>query len=306
MSARRLSTLGAVTALLLLALSPAHAQQAADPNYRPRVDRPVHAERSPRVVIDEAHGDFHTASGRYKPFADLLAADGYAVEAGTAAFSAEDLAGVDVLVIANPDASAGPAIGPAEIEAVHAWVEGGGALLLVADHAPFGASAEALAGRFGVAMGKGWVYDRGQDKEALTTQPVFSRANGLLGEHPITRGVGKVRTFTGQSLSVPPGATGLLVLGAHAREAPDRAALRQARAALRAGAAPADPSVAGKAQGLAMEAGAGRVVVLGEAGMLSAQVLQTGGRALRFGMNTPGYDNERFARNVMRWLSRAP
>jgi len=57
---------------------------------------------------------------------------------------------------------------------------------------------------------------------------------------------------------------------------------------------------AGPLQGAAMTVGRGRVVVLGEAAMLTAQV--DGGQ--RFGMNLTGIDNRQFALNVMHWLSR--
>ena len=49
-----------------------------------------------------------------------------------------------------------------------------------------------------------------------------------------------------------------------------------------------------------MNYGSGRVVVLGEAAMLSAQI-DAEGRA--FGMNYPNIDNRQFALNIMHWLS---
>ena len=57
---------------------------------------------------------------------------------------------------------------------------------------------------------------------------------------------------------------------------------------------------AGRCQGLALTHGKGRVVVLGEAGALSAQ-FGMGGRP--FGMNDPGNDNRQLALNIMHWLS---
>ena len=64
---------------------------------------------------------------------------------------------------------------------------------------------------------------------------------------------------------------------------------------------------AGRAQGLAVEIGRGRAVILGEAGMLSAQLIREPERAdVRFGMNVAGNDNRRFALNLLHWLSRAP
>jgi len=63
-----------------------------------------------------------------------------------------------------------------------------------------------------------------------------------------------------------------------------------------------DPvSAAGRAQGIAMSLGKGRVVVLGEAAMLSAQL--AGPNRIAFGMNRPGLDNKQIALNIMHWLS---
>ena len=55
------------------------AQQVADPDFDPKVAKPAYATKHPKVLIDEAHNNFHTAGGRYKPFADLIASDGYQV-----------------------------------------------------------------------------------------------------------------------------------------------------------------------------------------------------------------------------------
>ena len=60
-------------------------------------------------------------------------------------------------------------------------------------------------------------------------------------------------------------------------------------------------SAAGRAQGLAFTLGKGRVVVLGEAAELSAQVVGLEGE--KFGMNVPGLDNRQMALNIMHWLS---
>ena len=58
---------------------------------------------------------------------------------------------------------------------------------------------------------------------------------------------------------------------------------------------------AGRAQGVAMKFGQGRVVVLGEASELSAQRAGPQGRAM--GMNFPGCDNRQFGLNIIHWLS---
>lgn len=304
--------------LVALAAGPALAQQQmADPDYRPTVARPAYPANGPVVVVDAAHNNFHTVDGRYKPFADLLAADGYQVRSGAAKFTRESLKGVTVLVVANAGFGPDPAVpvfSDEERAVVRDWVKDGGALLLLADHAPFGAAAEGFAETFGVGMGQGWVYDAGKAPGTITSQLDYVREAGTLGEHPITRGrdaseaVGRVRAFTGQSLTPPAGATSLMPMSPTAREARDTAALNAAAAAAKAGQAFADPA-ARPSQGLAMTYGRGRVVVLGEAGMFSAQVVRfppdSGQADVRFGMNVAGIDNQQFALNVMRWLSGA-
>jgi hypothetical protein len=65
-------------------------------------------------------------------------------------------------------------------------------------------------------------------------------------------------------------------------------------------------SAEGKAQGLAMRIGKGRIVVLGEAALLSAQISRYTDREPRdmtIGMNTAGNDDRQFALNVFHWLS---
>jgi hypothetical protein len=50
-------------------------------------------------------------------------------------------------------------------------------------------------------------------------------------------------------------------------------------------------SVAGRAQGIAMALGKGRVAIFGEAAMFSAQVVGSGEKAFKVGMNAVGNDN---------------
>jgi hypothetical protein len=306
--------------LLLLAL-PAHAQQQkADPDFKTSVEKPAYTRNGPTVAIDEAHSNFHTAADRYKPLADLLRSDGYKVVAGTRKFERGTLVGVRVLLIANANAGdfTSPAFTEPECDVVRDWVRGGGSLLLIADHAPFGTSAANLAARFGVAMGKGWAFDSGARPGTITTQLVFSRENGLLGAHAILCGrdsseeVKTIKSFTGQSLGLPEGAVALVKLSATAREAPTPDDL-DAEAAARSATSPAgtagahSAAVAGRAQGLAMTFGKGKVVVLGEAALFSAQIvtLPDGDRqrVLKVGMNVPGNDDRQFALNTLHWLS---
>ena len=88
--------------VLVAAAGLGSAQQIADLKYKPPLPRPAYeAGKGPRVAIDEAQHNFHTAEGRYKPFAELLRRDGYRVDALRQSFSAMSLKDVDVLVISN-------------------------------------------------------------------------------------------------------------------------------------------------------------------------------------------------------------
>ncbi len=138
---------------------------------------------------------------------------------------------------------------------------------------------------------------------------VFSQENGLLRDHPIVRGrnpserVHRVLTFTGQSLQGPADGVAFLALSDSATERPPGpAAVERINGNVRVNMEYGPPvSARGRAQGIAMEIDRGRVVVLGEAGMLRAQ---RGGNGMNVGMNVPGYDNRQLAINITRWLSR--
>ena len=154
---------------------------------------PAYTTFHPRVLIDEAHHNFHTSSGRYKTFAGLIANDGYQVLPNRDPFASESLRKCDILVVANAMAaetmrSPGAdksAFTDDECKAVHDWVKSGGALLLITDHEPFGSSAENLGRQFGVEMSKAVAVDT-ENTASDTRGLVFSRDKKLLGDHPIT------------------------------------------------------------------------------------------------------------------------
>ena len=291
-----------IVLLALLSLATAFAQQVADPNFDTKVARPAYTKNGPKVLFDEAHNNFHTAGGRYKPFADLVTSDGYQVTPNKEKFSAQVLKGFKILVISNalgaaqmnmPEA-ANPAFTDAECDAVRDWVKGGGALLLIADHAPMGSANQILGDRFGVNMSKMYTADeQNYDKESNNQGfSIYTRESGRLVDHAITRGrndserVNKIIAFTGQSLKGPPDSFAFMKLADSAIDV-----------------MPNSPpvSAAGRAQGLVLRSGKGRVVLLGEAAMLSAQLI--GPNKMPFGMNRPGIDNRQLALNIMHWLS---
>ena len=287
---------------VLVCLAPAAiAQQQADPEFDTSVARPAY-KNGPRVMFDEAHHNFHTSDGRYKPFVDLLMNDGYNVIRNRQSFVKTRLSGFKILVIANAlgaeedddEGAANSAFTDEEINAVADWVKSGGALLLIADHAPFGGAASALATRFGVDMSKGYTFDPENSIAGSPTQLIFSRENKLLASHSIAEGrnenerVKLVRSFTGQSLKGPEGSIEILKLADSATDKPAYTAETST------------PS-AGRAQAIALKFGKGRLVVHGEAAMLSAQI--SGADKRTMGMNVPGNDNKQYALNLLHWLS---
>lgn len=293
--------------LWLLALAPlaAPAQQVADMEFAPRVSVAAFREgEGPRVAIDEAHFNFHTADGRYAPFAALLRRDGFTVVPLREPFSRAALADVDVLVIANAlnernvESWALPtpsAFAPDEIAAVRAWVEAGGALLLIVDHMPFGGAAADLGRAFGLEFSNGYA----SAPVAANGWFVFDRASGGLRDHPIVRGrsdaeaVARVTTFTGQAFTGA-GAKPLFVV-------PDDAVVALPQEAGQITASTPRVPVGGQLQGAALTVGEGRVAAFGEAAMFSAQVAGPDRRPM--GMNAPGAEqNAQLVVNVLHWL----
>lgn len=258
------------------------------------------------VAIDEGHGNHHTLDGRYAPFAAVLRAEGRDVVAHRGPFTAASLAGVDILVIANALAPENrgrwalptpSAFSRAEVESIHDWVCGGGALFLIADHMPFAGAAAALADRFGVAMINGFVFGPGgegvlgfsPEGGGLTSHPIV---DGGVGEQPVL----EVATFTGHAFGLRPGADAapLLVLPAGAES------LEPAEAWVFTEVTPTRPA-GGLLQGAALLVDGGRVAVFAEAAMFTSQPVGDGPPV---GFDHPqATGNRRFLSNVVRWLA---
>jgi hypothetical protein len=304
------------------------AQQMADPNFEATVARPAYTTNHPHVAIDQAHNNFHTKDGLFKPFADLLQNDGYNVTVNTAKFTRGSLKGIDVLVISNAlgelendNNHSTPAFTKPECDAVYDWVRQGGSLFLIADHAPMGYAAGGLAERLGVTLGKGFVFDTNPDASdgGEITVMIFSDGNHLLGKHPIIQGrndserLHRLVAFTGESVTISRSATNLLQLSPTAGEVPTSSAMQSlydgANAKENREAAARRWPAAGRGMATAFVLGSGRVVINGEAGMLSAQVLKkkdangTEKFVGQMGMNVPGNDDRQYVLNVLHWLS---
>jgi hypothetical protein len=304
-----------LAALVLFLVFRESPRQFADTDFDTKVARPAYANDNPKVLFDEAHHNIHTASGLYSPFVNLITNDGYQVVRNKEPFSRKTLEGYSVLVIANAlganESNDASAFTEEESDAVRDWVQAGGSLLLITDHAPTGAAAEDLAKRFGVEMSKGMTEEsRNHDvSSGDASQLIFTRENGLLLENPITQGrdasekINKVMTFTGQSLKAPKDGVVFLKLGDSAINRAASVKVEKSGGDTKVVINYGEPiSATGYAQGVALQFGKGRAVILGEAAMLTAQ--RDGKTTMPFGMNVPGIDNRQLALNIMHWLSR--
>ena len=295
--------------ILLTTTGNVQAQQVPDLKYKPIISRPAYESgKGPRVAIDEAHYNFHTSDGRYRPFAEFLRRDGYRVDALRKPLSSDALKTVDVLVIANPlhkrnvnnwALPTPSAFKRDEIVDVRNWVEKGGSLFLIADHMPIPGAVGDLAKSFGVEFSNGYAR-AGHWKERMPN--TFDFGTGLK-KSAVTQGraedetVRKVVTFGGSAFKAPKDATPVLVFGSGSLSFETKKVAEFK---------PDTPTVPieGWCQGAIMIIGNGRVAIFGEAAMFSAQL--SGAAQKPMGMNSPeAKQNHQLLLNVMHWLTRA-
>lgn len=284
------------------------AQQQGDPNFKPEIEDPAFPKgEGPIVLIDGHHQNFHTAEGRYKPFARLLRRDGYEVKPLKSSITMDALKEADILVISNALSKSNvdnwklpttSAFTGQEIQTLQGWVQNGGSLLLIADHMPFPGAVEELARSFGILMGNGFAFNA--DSSGMMK---FRKNDGLLRQHPITEGrnasetIDSVATFTGQAFRIQLNVAAeplmvlskntILILPTEAWEFSNQTPRIRA---------------AGMLQGATLNVGKGRVAVFGEAAMFTAQL--AGSQQRPMGMNHPeASQNAQFLLNVMHWLS---
>ena len=312
----RLAVIGRAAAIVAGLSSTAAAQQVVDTSYSPRLRsaRSFAEGRGPAVMIDQAHENFHTASGRYRPFVRLLEADGFVVGGSAARFDSVSLERARVLVVANAVAARNKAsadwrlpiysaFAPDEVAAVTAWVRRGGSLLLIADHMPFAGAADSLAAVLGVFFANGFALPPHRPDAQTGDYPIVFRRNAELVRHPILDGrsagerVDSVASFTGSAFRLVrhlEGAGELLRLPRGTRVRLPVVAWQFSDST---------PEMRGDEmlQGAVFRFGDGRVAVFGEAAMFSAQVKGPGRAPM--GMNAPmAADNAQFVLNVLHWL----
>tara|TARA_R110001592_G_scaffold118279_1_gene320658 strand:- start:2015 stop:2914 length:900 start_codon:yes stop_codon:yes gene_type:complete len=285
------------------------AQQIPDDSFTLQIDSPAFLSgEGPVVCIDEAHNNFHTVDGGYKAFANLLRSDGYVAIGLSENLESNHLSGCDVVVISNALAIENAtdwsyphhsAFNRPEILALTTWIDQGGNLLLIADHAPMAAAVSGLGAVLGILMA-----DLYADGDGTNSNDIFSKSDNTLHLHSITEGrnsneaIDSIVTFTGQPVQVTGDWSPLMTFGpsAIAFFNPQQTLPSFNQAQIR------PFSIAGWTHGATREFGLGRIVFLGEAAMCTAQL--AGPDQMKMGMNNPeAANNAQFCLNVVHWLT---
>jgi len=279
---------------------------SADNDFDVTLPNPTYSTNKPKILFDEGHDNVHKTNGTYKPFATLVKNDGCEVITTDKQITNEVLSGFDIYIIANArgkgELNDFPAFTERECSTIKEWVSNGGSLLLITDHFPMGSAVEILANKFNVEMQKGMVQDSVYHDKSSTdeSQLEFSRENKLLADCDITKGIDKVITFTGQSIKCKDGCISFLNLSDVAYDMSAKTEVLKDGDNTRVNVTFNNPqSAKGRSQGLALKYGKGKVIVLGEAAMLSAQLTRDNSK---FGMNV-NPDNKKLALNIIHWLA---
>ncbi|MEO9872494.1 hypothetical protein [Ekhidna sp.] len=288
-----------VTATFLL-----EAQPTIDSAFRVPVISPMFlSEDGPKVLVDEAHNNLHRKEGGLYSFTRMMEEDGAQVFANDQVFTEEVLIKYDLLIIVNAlhDSNVGnwqnpcpSAFTKGEIEAIVAFVKNGGSLLFVADHMPYGGAAQDLAKRLGIEWSNSFAIQNGRH----WPPSVFDRNHNTLFDSPVTTDTGygkkvsRIGSFTGSVFKASEDAIPFLIYdNSHAILMPD--------VAWQFSEETKNENASGWYQGACLKHGKGKMILLGEAAMITAQVR---GKA-KIGMNSPDApENAQLALNIFRYL----
>ena len=265
------------------------SELTVDESFDPAIASPAYkAGKGPVILVDQQHRNVVSLASYFGPVGRFLAKDGYQVRPLSEPLRDASLKNARIVVIINAQAPQGSpenasAFGDAEMASLDAWVQRGGGLLFVADRAPFGGPASALGKRFGVALDNNTILRHGPDGKPDGVLSLDVKIDGD-PKHPTLQGISRLVYVVGESLRGP---------GPILRAPKDT----YSGATMNT---PDGPAAVGKPLALAFSHGAGRVVVIGDAGIVSA-FGSVEGPAHR-GISEA--DNAPFLRNVMRWLAR--
>ena len=288
----------------------AWAQQVPDSTFGWKPAHPAFPRGAgPAILVDAGHHNFHTITGQFRAFATVARADGFRVESLDGPLTEGALSHCSVFVIASPrnaktlESRARPileAYPDSEIALLRRWVERGGSLLLVTDHMPIAGSMTRLTAAFGFHLVDGFAT---YTSDTTARVPMtLRRSDRTLRAHPVTDGrrtterIDSIATFTGTAFTSDSGAQVMLELPrATVVIVPDEPWVFLANNPRIAG--------AGLSVGATRRVQKGRVALVAEAGMFTAQWERTPPEPM--GMNHPlARQNPQFVLNLLRWLAR--
>lgn len=290
--------------LLILGANAFGQRPNIDTLFRVSIANPMFIQQAPKVLVDEAHNNIHGKEGGLFSFTRMMEEDGAVVSSNDSLFTEKLLTRYDVLIIVNalhdsnvqnwatPNPSA---FSNQEIDAVEKFVKNGGSLLLVADHMPCGGAVQNLAQCFGIEWSNSFVMQNGNKWPPST----FKRSNSTLLDSPVTedtsygKRVSLVASFTGSAFKVPEEAEPFMIFEESHRILFPKEAWRFSKKTK-------NESAKGWSQGACLEYGLGKIVLLGEAAMITAQLR---GKT-EIGMNSiDAPENPQLALNIFRYLA---
>ncbi|MBN2391400.1 MAG: hypothetical protein JXR84_11785 [Anaerolineae bacterium] len=218
-----------------------------------------------KILIDQGHDNYYPLTGSgdvYTGFAAALAAAGYDIDSATSSLiTYDDLAPYAAYII--PLAGVPPTT--QEIQAMQQYIQNGGGLFLIADHSgTYSEPSQALANVFGVTLDANVVTDPDDYIEESDYWVTYDNAN--FSSHIVMQALDILQTYA--STSMEPGTASPLITTDADADPPNRAIA------------------------VALNFGAGRVVILGDSNYFDDE----------FGLNVG--DNKQFGINITNWLAR--
>ena len=162
---------------------------------------------------------------------------------------------------------------------------------------PYGGAAQDLAKKFGVKWNNGFAIRQGQH----WPPSVFERKNNMVLDSPVTidsdygKKISYIASFSGSVFKVPESAEPFMIFD-------DSHFILMPEVAWQFSEKTRNENSGGWIQGACMKYGKGKIVFLGEAAMISAQL---GDNDHRVGMNNPedAPENAQLALNIFRYLA---
>lgn len=266
-----------------------------DTSFNIKVNRPVCKVNCPIVLI---HNNGKWKGGLERPFADLLANDGFIVRLSKAILTEDLLKQTNVLVVA------GDPLTKEEVDISNNWIKRGGSLFVMTHHDQM--DFDNYLNSLGVQTGEINVSQdslHGLERDGISLNPsyiYFNDKDKLLGKHPIIQGrsyeesIHFVKSFGGgKSIVGPPGCSVILRLSKSAVDLMNIDPFIGSRVCVN--------QKGERSFGVAFKMGKGKVVVLSSALITTAELFPPDWG--KIGMNNPGSDNKQFALNIIRWLT---